>query len=138
MLAALAANVSAVPVNTQPSDKKLNWHILNSTNEDKNIKDFNTLLKVAKNQNKKIFVDFYADWCYWCNKMDETTFSNPQVKAKLKNYILIKINGDFNKKLLNKYKIDGYPTLLVLNYNGKVIKNYTGYQDPKEFLKWLP
>ncbi|MDD3985260.1 MAG: thioredoxin domain-containing protein [Methanobacterium sp.] len=111
---------------------------MNSKNETKNIKDYNNLLKEAKKQHKKIFVDVYTDWCGFCKEMDETTFSNPQVKAELKkNYIIIKINGDFNKKLSEKYKIEGYPTLIVLNSNGKVIKKYTGYQVPKEFLKWL-
>ena len=117
MICGLVVNVSAVSVNVQSSNKKLNWHVLNSKNETKNIKDFNTLLKEAKKEHKKVFIDFYADWCGWCHKMDETTFSDPKVEAKLKNYIIIKINVDFNIKLLKKYKIYGYPTSIILNSN---------------------
>ncbi|MDD3985259.1 MAG: thioredoxin family protein [Methanobacterium sp.] len=114
MLGGLVANVSAVSVNAQSPDKKLKWHVINSKNETKNIKDCDALLKKAKKQHKKIFVNVYTDYyCSGCYKMDKTTFSNPQVKAKLKNYILIKVNAAYAAKLSK------------IPYTSKWISNFT-------------
>jgi thioredoxin-related protein len=42
---------------------------------------------VAKSQKnpKKLFMDMYTDWCGWCVKMDESTFSNPEIVAYINN-----------------------------------------------------
>ena len=69
--------------------------------------------------------------------MDKKTFSNQRVKAKLNGYFLIKINTDYNNKLSNKYKVYGLPTSMILDSNGKKIKRHEGFQEPKEFLKWM-
>jgi thioredoxin 1 len=138
MLGMLVGNVFAVStVNGQPQNTKLSWHVLKSPNETKNLKDFNSLLKQAKKANKPVFIDFYADWCGYCTDMDKKTFSNQRVKAKLNGYFLIKINADYNNKLLNKYRIYGLPTSMILDSNGKAIKRHGGYQEPLEFLKWM-
>ena len=36
-------------------------------------------LKMAKEQNKHIFVDAYTEWCYWCKVMDKKTFTDAKV-----------------------------------------------------------
>ncbi len=36
-------------------------------------------VKANTKTGKKIFIDFYTDWCGWCKRMDATTFSDPEV-----------------------------------------------------------
>ena len=42
---------------------------------------------------KKVFIDFYADWCAYCMKMENTAFKNKNVIAKLNSdYYAVKMN----------------------------------------------
>lgn len=44
---------------------------------------------------KKIFIDFYTDWCGWCKKMDATTFANPTIVEFMNaNYYAVKFDAE--------------------------------------------
>ncbi|MBL4586459.1 MAG: DUF255 domain-containing protein, partial [Flavobacteriales bacterium] len=44
---------------------------------------------------RKILIDVYTDWCGWCKKMDDTTFSEPElVKYVNENYYAVKLNAE--------------------------------------------
>ncbi|MCF6340731.1 MAG: protein-disulfide reductase DsbD [Sulfurimonas sp.] len=95
---------------------------------------------LAKNSGKKIMLDFTAKWCSACKELDEITFSDEEVKAKLREFVLIKAdvtdNTDEVKKLTKKYGVFGPPALLFFNKNTKIIKSKTivGFIGPEEFL----
>lgn len=72
---------------------------------------------------KKIFIDFYTDWCGWCKRMDATTFANPTVVEYMnRNYYAIKFDAecmdtiDFNGTRF----INSEPTLKKTGARGKV------------------
>jgi len=51
--------------------------------------------RLARQNPKKIFVDFYTDWCGWCKRMDEVTFSHPQIISYINaNYYAVKLNAE--------------------------------------------
>ncbi len=65
--------------------------------------DFNDALKKAKDENKRVIVDVYTDWCGWCKKMDTDAYGNKKVKNLIKNnFVFIKLNAESDNKL--KYK----------------------------------
>ncbi len=100
--------------------------------------DLNSAFSTAQSTNKLVLVDFYAPWCTYCKQMDEKTFSDPRVQQKLSsNYVLVKINGDQNPDLVQKYQVYGYPTILILDSSENVVKNISGYQDPDTFLNLI-
>jgi thiol:disulfide interchange protein DsbD len=100
-------------------------------------------LVLAKNKGKKIMLDFSAEWCTACKELEEVTFSNKDVQAKLSDYVLINAdvtqNSDTQKAMSKKYGVFGPPVLIFFDKELKVIKSKTivGFIEPNNFLKHL-
>lgn len=94
-------------------------------------------LAQAKNENKIIFVDVYADWCGPCRSLSETTFQNEEVaKYFNKHFINLKIDGDSEQSLefIESYPVSAYPTLYFISPKGDIVRKVTGYQDVDEMI----
>lgn len=117
--------------------------------------DWNTnlpdALKKAEKEKKYVLVDFSgSDWCGWCIKLDKEVFSKKEFKKYAKdNLILVLIDFPRNKKmsmkekaannaLAQKYKVQGFPTVLLMDSKGKVILT-TGYKPggPEKYIEHL-
>ena len=95
-------------------------------------------IAIAKNENKRIFLHFYADWCYYCKKMDNETFKDNKVIEYLnKNFVSIRLNADKEKKITKKYGYRGLPFNWFLASNGEPFGNFPGYFPPEKFIKFL-
>ncbi len=108
-------------------------------------------LEKAKAENKLVMLDFTgSDWCGWCIKLNKEVFSTTEFAEYAKKNI-VPVEIDFpkrkqqseelkkaNKALLAKYKIEGYPTIIVLNSAGKKVGEL-GYEEggPKNFIAKL-
>lgn len=86
----------------------------------------------AKTESKLVLLDFTgSDWCGWCIKLNKEVFSTPEfAEYAKKNLVLVEVDfprkkalSDAQKKanqaLQDKYKIEGYPTLILLDGNGR-------------------
>ena len=110
--------------------------------------DLPTAQAKAKAENKMVLLDFTgSDWCPWCIRLDQEIFSQPEFKEYAQtNLVLVKV--DFprrtelsteqrraNEALAMKYNVEGFPTLVVLDSDGKLI-GVSGYQPggPKPFI----
>jgi thiol:disulfide interchange protein DsbD len=96
---------------------------------------YDEALMVAKEQEKILLVDFYADWCFWCRKLDRTTFQDPEVVELAREFIPLKVDCTKDKVTPKKYGIKGLPTILFITPEGNILKRLIGYQGPDEFLK---
>lgn len=97
-----------------------------------------SVLQRAKKENKLIFIDCYFTGCIPCAQMDENVFPNELVKAEMdKNFLMLKVDI-FKDKLGDTLKVqhilNGFPTFLVLNSDGKLISSSSGYKDPGNLL----
>jgi protein disulfide-isomerase len=105
----------------------------------------------AKEEKKMVLLDFTgSDWCGWCIKLHKEVFSTPEfAEYAKKNLVLVEVDFPNKKKqsaelkkandaLQKKYSIEGYPTIIVLNGEGKKIGKL-GYMPggPKAFIAEL-
>ncbi len=78
-------------------------------------------LALANERGVPVLVDVYTDWCYYCVRMDDKIYSNATVVERSNEFVCLKIDGDKNRDLVEKYDIAGYPTTLFLDGAGKEI-----------------
>ncbi|MGB8166839.1 MAG: thioredoxin family protein [Chthoniobacteraceae bacterium] len=103
--------------------------------------DYEKGLAQAKAEKKLLVLDFTgSDWCGWCIRLDKEVFSKKEFKDYAKdNLVLVEV--DFpqakqqskklkaqNEKLQGEFGIKGYPTIVVLNGEGKKVGEL-GYQE---------
>ncbi len=103
--------------------------------------NYATSLALAKEEKKLVLLDFTgSDWCGWCMKLDEEVFSKSQFKnfAK-KSLVLVELDYPHgkqqteevkkqNSELKSKFGISGYPTLILVDAEGKEVTRWVGYK----------
>ena len=93
-----------------------------------------------KNAGKPVMLDFYADWCTSCKEMERNTFSDHQVQAALKGFVLLQADVTANSKddeeLLKHFGLVGPPGILFFDGQGKEREDLRviGYLAPEQFL----
>ncbi len=97
----------------------------------------------AKEQQKIIMVDLFADWCTACKELEDVTFRDDRVHEKLSSYSLARIDfttpNEETQELSEAYGILGLPWILFLTPQGEQIANstITGFVPPDEFLQHI-
>ncbi len=88
----------------------------------------------ARAHDKLIMADFYTDWCGWCKKLDEDTYTNAKVVQLSTQLVPVKVNAEKEGvQLAKKYGVNGYPTILFLNAGGEVEAKIVGYKPADGF-----
>jgi thiol:disulfide interchange protein len=99
--------------------------------------DFPAAIERARSEGKPVLVNFYADWCVWCKRLESTTLRDAKVAALLSDRVVpvnLNVEGD-GRELSNRYHVDGLPTILVLDASGNEIGRIPGYMPPTGFLE---
>ncbi len=111
--------------------------------------DLDKAFEKAKAEKKSVLVEFTgSDWCPPCIAMRKNVFSKKEfVDAASKKYVLVELdfpNGDKavkekNTPLAEKYKIEGFPTVILFKADGKEFTRFYASEFPKTeaFLKHL-
>lgn len=95
-------------------------------------------LSRAKTGGKKVFVNFYADWCRYCKQMEETTFEDKRVISYLNdNFVPVRIDSDEKPKQAAEFGVRGLPVSWFLTEEGDRIGNQPGYLSPDTLLSLL-
>ncbi len=123
----------------------------NDTNGLKWYTNIDEAIVVAKKENKTILVQFSgSDWCKWCIKLNNEVFNTEDFAAYAKdNMVLVNLDfprtiaqtdevKEYNRSMANKYSVRGFPTVLLMDKEGNVVK-VTGYQPggPDAYVKHI-
>jgi thioredoxin-related protein len=115
------------------------------------LSDFKKAQAEAKASKKLLLLDFTgSDWCHWCIKLDKEILSQPKFKEyAAKNLVLMTVDFPHakpqtpevkkqNEQLFEQWGIQGFPTIIVLNGEGKKVGEL-GYMEggPSAFVAEL-
>jgi len=101
--------------------------------------DLEGALARAKAEKKLVLVDIYADWCAQCKELDEKTWPDAGVKQWIaQNAVAIRIDTDAKRKdLAAKLQIRSYPTVILLDAEGRELRRLLGFEKPATMKAWL-
>jgi thiol:disulfide interchange protein DsbD len=105
----------------------------------KSLDDLQAAVSEANRAGKPAMLDFYADWCVECIRMERNTFGEPQVQALFKKIQPLQAdvtpNDRIDQALMARYDVVGPPAILFFDRQGNEMPAYrlVGYFDADEF-----
>ncbi len=91
----------------------------------------------AKAEERLIFADAFASWCGPCKRMAATVFTDPKVGDFFnENFVNVKYDMEKpeNAEFARQYPVSAYPTLLILDADGKVVQKHVGAMTPEALI----
>lgn len=124
------------------STMALNEHLFERVNS---IEELDQRMAEALSAGKNVMIDYYADWCVECVKMEKSTFKDRAVREELASrYVALQVDvtdpSDEKRKLLKKrFGVFGPPAALFFDSNGQLLedKNFYGFMSADKFLALL-
>jgi len=82
-------------------------------------------------EKKPVLVYWGAEWCPPCNQLKATLFNRQDFIERSKNFVAVNIDGDLPgaQKLGARFKVRGYPTMILFNTDGAEITRLPGEAD---------
>jgi thioredoxin-like negative regulator of GroEL len=94
-------------------------------------------IKTAKAGGKPILFKFYTGWCPHCVRMNKTTWMNEDIAKLSESFVAGKINADVDKVPVKRYRLSGYPTVIVAEPGGEQVLRLEGYKSAKVVAGYL-
>jgi thiol:disulfide interchange protein DsbD len=99
--------------------------------------------EAVRTAGRPVLFDFYADWCVSCKEMERFTFTDPAVKARMGEMLLLQVdvtaNNADDKALMRRYGLFGPPAILLFDTAGRELPMHRviGFQRAGAFLAHL-
>lgn len=128
---------------SNPESVSKNKNVEQNQNESSWLTDYETAISEAKKNNKPVLADFTgSDWCKFCILLDSKVFNTKEFKNFAEKKVVL-FKADFpshkqlpenekkqNEQLRNKFKITGFPTILLINpQTEEILATKTGYRE---------
>ena len=96
--------------------------------------DYSLARKEAQDKGLPLVIDFGTKTCFYCAKLDQTTFRDPRIVSVMnERFVPLKIDADVEADLASRLHISNYPTILLAGADGKILSTMVGYKDAREF-----
>lgn len=109
------------------------WFGQQSIGEESSIRwfdNFESGVRHATANQLPLMLHFYGESCPPCKMLEKRAYKDPQLVNKInKQMVAIKINGDRQKELRDRYQITSWPTDVYLTPTGKELYRATSPQD---------
>ena len=130
-----AAAVPKAPVvaATDPAESGIAWkHASNDTEVD-------AAFALAKAEAKPVFVYWGAKWCPPCNQVKATLFNRQDFIERSRAFVPVYVDGDSPgaQKLGSRFKVSGYPTMVLFNPQGTELTRLPGEVDAQRYTEVL-
>jgi thioredoxin-related protein len=100
--------------------------------------DYQAARKEAAASGRPLLLDFGTESCFWCKKLDATTFRVPAVAELLNGrFVPVKIDAEKDEWLARAAAVDSYPTLVLVAADGKIVARHVGYADTAQMTALL-
>lgn len=91
----------------------------------------------ARGERRPILLSVQAGWCHWCHVMNEETYPDPAVRARLARFVLVRADGDARPDLAERYRRYAWPATVFLAPDGRQILALRGHVPPARFAEIL-
>jgi thioredoxin-related protein len=101
--------------------------------------DIDKAFASAKAQNKPVLLYWGAVWCPPCNQLKATLFNRQDFGEQSKSLVAVHLDGDAPgaQKLGTKFKVSGYPTLILFSPDRKELTRLPGEVDAAQVMQLL-
>ena len=83
----------------------------------------------ARAEHKLLVLDFSAEWCAPCKRMEKTTFVDARVTALLQRCVLLRVDTDAQPELAQKLGVVGLPDIRLVMPDGNIVRRLRGFLD---------
>ncbi|MFM2186038.1 MAG: hypothetical protein RIR43_610 [Pseudomonadota bacterium] len=128
----VAANTPPTPAINPPS-KNITW--LAAAQD----ADIDRAFAQAKSQGKPVLLYWGATWCPPCNQLKATFFNTQDFAIQARDFVAVHVDGDRPgaQKLGGRFKVRGYPTVILMNPDGAEITRLPGEADAQQVMAVL-
>lgn len=92
------------------------------------------LARLEAGPRRLVVVDFYTDWCGWCQVLDRAVYPDPRVRGQLNRAVFLRLDAEREgRDAALRYRVDGFPTIVFVNAGGKEVGRIRGFYPAAEF-----
>jgi thiol-disulfide isomerase/thioredoxin len=134
MATALLLSLTSAPsFGAPPVTSAISWQVTSSDAE------VDKAFELARQSGKPVFLYWGAVWCPPCNQVQSTLFSRPDFAERSRAFVPVYVDGDKPgaQKVAARFKVSGYPTMILFKADGSEITRLPGEIDPERYLLTL-